>query len=668
MSETRTEGGLPRFTIDFTKTDAPPLRTEWLLTNGTGAFAMGTAAGANTRRYHGLLVGATDPPVGRVVALSQVLETIGFDGQRRELGTCEFAAEGASVLHPQGWRHLTRFDKDIAATWHYRIGPVAVTRRLRLIHKRQMGVLEYRIEPTGDGAAPDRVCVELRPLVAMRDFHALRQAFVGPRLEQAPAGPGVTVTAGDLPALRLEASAGRYVREPDWWHHFFYRVEAQRQQDCTESLYCPGRIEHTFDGGQAEQLALAFGIEPIDWPTIRKPDARAEHLRPIIAHVGENHAALAVASDDFVVDRTVQGERSTTIIAGYPWFSDWGRDTMIALPGCLLTTGRFDEARRTLLTFATHIRRGLVPNRFDDYGGDPHYNTVDAPLWFVHAALEYREATADEKTWRHTLADACRQVLDGYAAGTDFDIRLDGDGLITAGNWQTQLTWMDAARDGVVFTPRHGKAVEINALWHRALVGLGQALGEAGSKYLSQAQRAKRNFVKVFWSDELGYCHDHVTDAYADRSLRPNQVLAASLPASPLPITKQKAMLQAVRQKLLTPMGLRTLPPDDPNYHGRYEGSMFQRDQAYHQGTVWPWPLGHFVEAWLRAHKFSKKSRTQARAFLQPLIDSLDRDGLGSMSEIYDADPPHPPRGCPAQAWSVSEVLRVTNLIDRDTP
>jgi len=657
---------LPRFAVDLAASAAPPLTSEWLLTNGTGAFAMGTVVGCNTRRYHGLLVAATDPPVGRIVTLANVLETLRFDEQSRELSSFEFVAGEGGVFHPQGHQHLARFEKDVAAHWHYRIGPLAVTRTLRLIWKRQQAVLEYRVEPTGGfgGPVPDRVTLDLRPMIAMRDFHSVRQAFMGDRIEQEHDGCCVTVNSLGLPALELQTDAGRYVREPDWWHNFRYRAEQDRQLDFTESLFTPGRFEHTFDGSQPHTLKLAFGIESIDWDEIDAPDARAEHLQPIIDHVGPAQAALAVASDDFVVDRRVKGRSSTTIIAGYPWFSDWGRDTMIALPGCLLSTGRFDEARQTLLTFAAHIRRGLVPNRFDDYGGDPHYNTVDAPLWFVHAALDYVDAADDQATWDDTLADACQQIIDGYTAGTDFDIAVDGDGLVTAGNWQTQLTWMDAARDGVVFTPRYGKAVEINALWYRALVGVADKLGAKGKRYADLAARVKRSFVRVFWNDELGYCNDHVTEAYVDTALRPNQVMATSLPHSPLPATRQRQLLQAVREHLWTPMGLRTLPPHDPNYHGRYEGTMFQRDEAYHQGTVWPWPMGHFVEGWLRAHRFTKKSRREARQFIEPLIESLGRDGIGNLSEIYDADPPHTARGCPAQAWSVSEMLRVATLIE----
>ena len=653
----------PTYCIPTQSRSTPALTEEWLLTNGTGAFAMGTAAGCNTRRYHGLLIAATDPPVGRIVTVSNMLERVRIDGQTHEIATCEFAGETPEVFHPGGWHYLQQFEKNTSATWTFEVDSLRITRTLRLIYKRQLATLEYQVEPIAGQPAADRVIFEIAPLVAMRDFHALRQAYVA-RLEQESTDRATTIAAQDLPLLRIAATSGRYVNKPDWWHNFKYREEADRHLDYIESLYEPGFFEFAFDGSQPQTIRIAFGIEDIDWDTISGPDRRIAHLQKIINHVGEAHAGLAIASDDFVVDRSVKAKASTTIMAGYPWFSDWGRDTMIALPGCLITTGRFDEARQTLLTFAAHIRNGLVPNRFDDYGGDPHYNTVDGSLWFVHATLEYVNACGDTEVWNDVLADACRQILEAYAQGTDYEIGIDGDGLVKAGNWQTQLTWMDAARDGVVFTPRHGKAVEINALWYRALAGVGEKLGADGGHYQSLAKRAKRNYARVFWSDEHGYLADYVTDDYTDYALRPNQVIAASLPMSPLPMTKQKRMLAAVWKQLLTPMGMRTLAPGSDNYHGRYEGTMFQRDEAYPQGTVWPWPLGHFAEGWLRAHRFSKQAIGQAATFIAPLIESLGSDGLGSLSEIYDGDAPHHARGCPAQAWSVSEALRVAKLIE----
>jgi predicted glycogen debranching enzyme len=663
--------GLPIHRLNMAEQDADrlgPLHTEWLVTNGSGAFAMGSVAGCNIRRYHGHLIAASDPPVGRVNALSHIAENVRFDHHSFDLDAHEFATDGSTTFHPQGWRHLKTFEKTpTRVTWRYECGPVHIEKTLRLVWKRQMGVVRYRL--SFEGAVPDRVILDLRPFTAMRDFHATQHAFAIPFVLDG-GRRNVDVTSTLAPTLHLAADAGRFIRQPDWWHRFHYRVEAARHQDCQESLFTPGYFEQTIDTNQPSEIRLAFGIEPIDWQAIDQ-SPREDHLKRTAGHVTAqvsddqaDLAALACASDDFVVDRTVEGEPSTTIMAGYPWFSDWGRDTMIALPGCLLVTGRFAEARRTLLTFAAHIKHGLIPNRFDDYGGDPHYNTVDASLWFIHAALEYTRISGDEATWTSHLADACTQIIDGYLGDTPFDIGTDDDGLVTAGNPGTQLTWMDAARDGTVFTPRYGKAVEINALWYNALCGCAQraSTGEA-DRLTKLATRVKRSFNAVFWSDELGYLLDHVNADYADGTCRPNQLLAVSLPHSPLAAAKQKKVVTAVRDRLLTPMGLRTLPVDDARYHGRYHGTMFERDRAYHQGTVWAWPIGPFIEGWLRAHKFSKKSRTEASEMLAPLIEQLDR-GLGQLHEIFDGDPPHTPRGCPAQAWSVSETLRAKLLIE----
>ena len=362
-------------------------------------------------------------------------------------------------------------------------------------------------------------------------------------------------------------------------------------------------------------------------------------------------------------------------MAGYPWFADWGRDTFISLPGLLLCTGRFDEARSTLKAYAQSLHNGLVPNRFDDYDSKAaHYNAVDASLWFVHAAMEYYLTSGDQDAWDGWLCGAVMQVIDAYLRGTDHDIRMAGDGLISAGNPRTQLTWMDAARDGVVFTPRFGKPVEVNALWYHALVGMSELLADTDRStsvhYVKLSKRVKRAFLKNFWDNKQGYLYDHIWaddqgQETTDQTVRPNQIFAVSLPHSPLPRTKQQKVVKAVTQSLLTPLGLRTLPQDDPNYHGRYTGPMFDRDSAYHRGTVWPWLIGPYAEAVLRAGRFSDKSKKDALAAVEPLCQCLMSDGLGQLHEIHDGDPPHRPVGCMAQAWSVAELLRVLWLIEQ---
>lgn len=685
MSQTLTtefvEPTIPLLVAAEPMTDWPPqvsLDTEWLVTNGLGSFAMGTACGANTRRYHGLLNVAARPPVGRQNLLNNVIDSIEVDGEVHELAVNEFHGEGDAgpVIHPHGYRYLHRFERDTAARWHYRVGALSITKELRLAWRRNVATLRYRIEPSvaasGAIAPADAVKLSIRPLVSMRDFHHLDPAIDPSRYHVSADGADVAIHVDDILPLHMQTDRGTFTESPDVWRGFRRRAESDRQQDDNESLFAPGVFEHTFTevGSSTCELTFTFGTEPTE---ALEDDARRPHLTAIVSHLrdqlpaeyrpeltGAMLSTLAVASDDFVVERVVDGEPLASILAGYPWFADWGRDTMIALPGLLLTTGRYDDARRTLSAYARNIRRGLVPNRFDDYGGEPHYNTVDASMWFVHAALEYRRITGDADFWTTTLVPACRNIIDFYRSGTDGDIYMDDDGLISSGNAQTQLTWMDAARDGTIFTPRYGKCVEINALWYRALVGCSEIDGE----YEPLAARVRTSFNDTFWESGLEYLIDHVNEHGVDRSLRPNQLIAVSLPVSPLDGDKQRRVMKAVRDRLLTPMGMRTLPQDDHHYHGRYAGSMWQRDSAYHRGTVWAWPLGPYVEGYLRAHDFSDEARKHARQATADLLAELHHHSLGQLHEVFDGDAPHHPSGCPAQAWSVAELLRVVMMTE----
>ncbi len=670
---------LPTYTVNFDAPDEPDTEREWLLTNGLGGFAMGTVSGVNTRRYHGLLTAATRPPVQRVNALTAIVDSLHVDGEVHPLSGHQFAGpDDQIVTHPEAWRNLVKFDKTATGCrWQYRAGGVAIERSLRLRRRRDVAVIEYRFSPAEGRALSGReIRLRVRPLVALRDFHALRQ-----EAEQAPwhvASEAATVairTAGS-PTLKIAADAGTFEEKLEWWYRFRYQVETDRGQDDTEDLLSPGCFDYELPAAEGG-LRIVAAVEPFDWDELEVDDQRGPHLRKLVSHVTgateteesarrEALASLAIASDDFVVERRMDDQSFATILAGYPWFADWGRDTMIALPGLLLATGRHEEARRTLLTFAGAIRGGLVPNRFDDYGGEPHYNTVDASLWFVHAATQYRQVSGDEAAWGDQLDAACREVLAAYRDGTDFGIHMDADGLIAAGDRDTQLTWMDAKRDGVAFTPRHGKAVEINALWHNALVAMSQATGDRdfAAEIKKLSGRCGTAFNGTFWCEDIGYLIDHVNESCIDYAMRPNQLLAVSLPHSPIAKKRQLSVVRHVRERLLTPYGLRTLPVDDSQYHGQCAGSMFERDEAYHQGTIWPWLIGPFVEGWLRANRFDHKSRQYAASVIAPLIDELARHSLGQLHEVFDGDPPHAPRGCIAQAWSVAELLRVALLVE----
>lgn len=663
------------------------LNQEWLLTNGSGAYAMGTVAAINARRYHGLLIACTQPPVGRVVVLNQMFEHMVFKGHENtpvETSTCAFKdAQGNLVCAPQGHQLLKQFEKGLGVSWTSRGALFELTRTVHLHWKTQAVTLAYTLTPKVD------VTLALSPMVTMRDFHSMRHHQDDHQLASKVAADTLRLTslvAGKPVNAVFQAPGSKAILNApgqNWWYDIYYTHDNNRGQEDHEDYFNPARFEFTFQGGKTHTFTFtaALGDQPV--AAINNDNARKAHLAPMLKALtaagvnDESHQAivqtLAIAADDFVVDRTIKDQKLSTILAGYPWFSDWGRDTFISLPGLLLSTGRLAEARNVLQAFAQSIHQGLVPNRFDDYNAsDIHYNTVDASLWFIDAAMQYYKASNDQTSWDNWLAQACMDIIDAYLKGTRYDIQMAGDGLISAGNVDTQLTWMDAACNGTVFTPRHGKAVEINALWYNALAGMSELIATShkpvADHYKKLTSRIGRSFMKVFWDENLGHLRDHVwTDAdgheHIDASLRPNQIFAGSLPHSPVPKTKRKLMLAKVREQLLTPVGLKTLPASDAHYHPYYQGPAFERDEAYHQGTIWPWLIGPFIQAELRAENFSPKAITQARQTLEPLLDFIAGPGVGQLYEIHEAALPHRPVGCPAQAWSVASVIATLSMI-----
>jgi len=646
---------------------SPALATEWLLTDGLGGYAMGTALGANTRRYHGLLVAATAPPVGRIVALHSVIEQLVIEGDTIDLSSQQFGAD--AKLHPDGWRHLTEssqnwsgpgLDSCTECIWTYRIGVLRIERRLALLPRSVY--LSYQVAGLDAPAM-----LRIRPLTPLRDFHSLLTEAAVP-CETEVDGESSVKLAQNGCELNVSVPHSTWRREPQWWRNFTYTEDRARGQDCIEDVWSPGVFELQLmprEGRAWCQFGAAVHL-PMSRLALT-PAAREERLLG-----SPPRARLRWAAEQFVVRRTIRTAGYTSIIAGYPWFGDWGRDTMIALPGLLLSTKRFDEAKQALFMFARHLRGGLMPNVFDDYGHGAAYNTVDASLWFVHAVREYLRASGDQHENVAELIDACRAILLAYRNGTDYDIRLDDDGLITAGDEQSQLTWMDAKREGIVFTPRHGKPVEINALWHNALLSFAElTTDEREQRELrAAANRTARAIQQRFWWEEKQCLHDvlHRTAEgwMPDGKLRPNQIFAVSLPHSPLSKTRQRAVVKAVGDRLLTPFGLRTLDPADPEYRGRFEGDLMQRDAAYHNGTVWPWLIGPYCEAVLRIGDFSDKAKAEVRQVVEPLIGELDRGCLNQIAEVYDGDEPQRAGGCPAQAWSVAEVLRVLTLLEKE--
>ncbi|MCP3902874.1 MAG: glycogen debranching protein [Planctomycetes bacterium] len=625
------------------------LTTEWLLTAGTGAYAMGTTLAVNTRRYHGLLVAALEPPLTRVLALHCVVDWIETAGRRIDLAGQQFGA----TLHPDGWRAVAGCSTQPPGqcTWHLEVDGITVQRSVHLA--RNAGAVTVRWRVSGiEGPAR----LHVRPLTPLRDFHELdHEPFGAPAIaEEHPAS--VRIARGDA-GLRIDAgSGGRWRSDPQWWRGFEYAGDRDRGQECVEDVWSPGVATFDLDGDEPRELTVT--LDPL-------PPTQAPALP-------ESDDPLVVAASQFLVHRTFRGAGAgsgRSILAGYPWFADWGRDTMIALPGLLLVPGWLDDARQVLMAFARHLRRGLLPNCFDDTGGGASYHTVDASLWFVHAIAEY--ARAGGRADLAPLLDASRAVISAYRHGTDYGIGLDDDGLVCVGDGHVCATWMDAARDGSRFTPRDGKPVEISALWYNAVCRLAELTDDDRERreLNDLARHTARNFAPRFWWPERDCLHDVLElrgdEWVGDGRLRPNQVIAASLPHAPLTDEQRARVVAAVREHLLTPFGLRTLDRSDPGYCGRYEGDLFQRDSAYHNGTVWPWLIGPYVEAVLRAGGFRETARADARAALKPLQDAIGDGCLGQIAEVYDGDPPHRASGCLAQAWSVAEVLRVAALVDR---
>lgn len=640
------------------------LGKEWLLTNELGAYASGTVVGCNTRRYHGLLVATTTPPTGRVVTLSTVMEELEAGGERHELAVNEFPGAVARC----GLSYLRQFRNDHAATFVYRVGEMELIKEVLLSDAANAVVVRYTLHG-GSGV------LRVRPFAAMRDFHHLRNRDDAARITFETTDEGLVIQdrSSELPGLYVISREATVEPSPDWWYRFRYRVDAERGQDCLEDLYTPGVLRYEMSDGESCQFTAGLGSpRPVGFETTRA--VRQRRLERIVETLGdqadETTRRLAGAADAFVVRRSFPGRAdSATILAGYHWFADWGRDTFIALPGLLLSTGRFEEARRVFRTFTAHVSDGMIPNRFDDYSSAAHYNSIDASLWFIIAAERYLAATGDTEFWLSELLPAMLRILHGYESGTLFDIHADADGLLSGGSSDTQLTWMDAQADGRPVTPRHGKAVEINALWYCAHRIVAERCAETdpdrAERFASQAELIAEAFNRTFWNESGRCLYDCVGSDGPDDSYRPNQIFAVSLPHSPLPANRQQAVFNVVREKLLTPFGLRTLAPDDAEYRGHYAGGWSQRDSAYHQGTAWAWLIGAFIEAHLKVSGGGEEALAQAKQWLEPFEAHLAEAGLGFISEIFDGDPPHTPRGCTAQAWSVGEVLRAGRLLEQ---
>lgn len=563
-------------------------KSEWLQTNGTGAFAMGTAAGVNTRRYHALLVASLKPPVERYALLSRMEEEVLVDGRRYALGCCQYPGVAPSQ------EYLKEFRAKPCATWVYTPGGLPLEKQVYLIEGKQAVVVRYR----ADRAATLRV----RPFTAYRDYHSLRHASPDPY--------------GALPRLNFQ-HAGRFEADAKWYYNIEYLQEIERGLDFREDLFTPG--------------VIVLELQANDWSPVLASIEAAEIAEP------------KERAEPFTVRRA---DGKPTVIAGYPWFTDWGRDTMISLPGLLIVPGRLEEAREIIEGFLAHLSQGLIPNRFPDSGESPEYNTADATLGMFQAMRYWLAAGGTETFLRDTFYPAAKEIIVWHRRGTHHDIGVDAeDHLLRAGKPGSQLTWMDAKVGDRAVTPRHGKTVEINALWHGALALAGEWSERLGDKtdFRAEAERVKNSFRAKFWNARRNCLFDLLAPEGPIDKLRPNQIFAVSLANGLLETPQQQAVVRIVERELWTSVGLRTLERSDPDYKGRYEGPPAQRDAAYHQGTVWPWLLGPYIDAYFQA--FGHVDAALAPPDLT--------------AEIYDGDEPREPRGCPFQAWTVAEIARV---------
>lgn len=639
---------------------------EWLETNGIGGYASSSVSGANTRRYHGLLVAATRPPLGRVVMLSKFEETLRIDGERYDISSNQFPG----AIHPRGYKYLKRFRLDPFPVWTFDIDGVEVEKSIFMVYGENSVVCRWKILDKSEISdlqseiSDLKFELELKPLLAFRDHHHLRyEDWNFGRDYQTEENLVSIAPYAEMPTLYFSHNANAIEKKGEWYRNFAYAIEIERGFDFSEDLFQPFSLRFDLS---AEAVVIA-STEPQDVAfadVFEKSEIRRRSNLIKTAGASDDFASsLALAADQFIVARGT----GKTVIAGYHWFSDWGRDTMIALPGLTLATNRPDVAKSILTEFSKHISDGMLPNRFPDAGETPEYNTVDATLWFFEAIRAYVEKTGDYDFVRKVLYEKLVDIIDWHIRGTRYGIHVDTDGLLSAGEAGVQLTWMDAKIGDWVVTPRTGKAVEIQALWYNALrvmAGLADRFGdiENQAEFSKMADIARDSFNGQFWNDTDGCLFDVIDGDEKDASVRPNQIFAVSLAHTMLEPETARKVVGKVEAELLTPVGLRSLSPNDARCTPIYIGSPHDRDAAYHQGTVWSWLIGPFVDAYLKVHAKDAVAKEKVAGIIDGFKTHLTAAAAGQISEIFDAKSPHAPRGCTAQAWSVAELLRISVL------
>jgi len=650
---------------------------EWLVTNGLGGYSSSTVLGVNTRKYHGLLVAAVHPPKDRRVFLTKLDEDLIIGNSISRLGANEFQ----NGFFPQGYSLLEEFSVSPFPRFVYSVKDVQVTKTVFMPYGKNAAIADYAIKSRGESD----VEVKVFPIVNWRPFHQTteRSRVSGRFQQESSEREAKLVFSSPESALLLKSTSGRYVVQGKWVEHVYLREEADRGESCFDDCFQPGFFEFNVKAGEEKNFAIVAVADesligasnvlsqlPSSLHGLRSLfDSEVKRCENLVTDFYIAHRSIRVSdwltwliltADSFVVRG--KSEEEKLVIAGYHWFESWGRDTFISLPGLLLVTGRFEDARKVFLSYAQYCKGGLIPNFIPDRGEQASYNTVDATLWYVNAVFQYLKYTGDFDFVHDHLWDTLKEILDNHVHGTSFGIHVDSDGLLLHGS---QLTWVDSSVEGKPVNPRAGKAVEIQALWYdglKILALLAEKFGEKdrAESIAAMADRAKRSFLEKFWNAEKNCLHDVIGQDGNDASLRPNQIVTCALDFMILDREKAEKVVEVVERELLTPFGLRTLARSDSRYVGVYAGARRSRDRAYHNGTVWPWLLGPFTTAFLRVKDCTDLARGNVlKNFLMPFfMKQVFESGLGTLSEIFDGDPPHKPRGCVAQAWSIAEPLR----------
>jgi len=632
-------------------------RLEWIETNGLGGYASSTVVGASTRQYHGLLVVPCGEGGCRYVMLAKLDERLRIGDQAYDISCNKYP----EVVHPEGHLLLREFRLDPIPTYVYQLGGgVRLEKKVFMLHGVNTVVVSYRL--TG---APDGAELQVRPMIAAREFHGLGLENSGVEVdwEEERAGLIAYRAYPGTPTLRFSHDASEVLTSPFWYRQLEYEMEAARGLPFREDLFVPFSFSYKLGAGPARGLIVSTEMS-LPWAgeaAALETQERARRAMLVLKAAPSDRleAALVVASSTFIAPVT---HSRTGVISGYHWFGEYCRDTLISLPGLTLAVGNFSAAREILSAVGGHFSRGMLPNTFDERTGEPVYTSVDASLWFIYAVQKFLAYTSDYEFVQTALYDKMTDVIEHYKKGAGRAIAMDRNGLLDAGSPTNQMSWMNVTVAGKPVTPRHGKAVEVNALWYNALKVVAELAREFGDErantFAALATVVKRSFQTTFWNEDGGYLFDCVRKGESDASIRPNQVLAVSLPHPVIEGEQAAGIVDCVEKELLTPFGLRTLSPRDPSYRGRHEGNPASRDKTYHQGTVWTWLLGPFITAYLRVRGRSQAAIDEAYGFIEPFRDHLRQAGLGTVSEIFDGDPPYTPRGCISKAMSVAELLR----------